>query len=251
MGERTRLKFRYRLHGTDQLRVQIYSLANGYHRYLSLAGLKPDEWQTATVDMTAARRPDGSGGPLSKDERIDDIQFYVDPRAEVLIDDVVLYEAAAASEKRRFPQRILFTGWFDTGKQGVEWPGTFETVPHAAPRTWKCAKSVRQEDQLPQLVVSLRGERRLAETLTLEFDYQVTGKLASLPVTFVRDGQNLESSIQHVKDVRPGEWRHAQLTWNFNAEDLKRHPTVDAIRFTLPADATLWIDDLLLYEPQP
>jgi len=40
--------------------------------------------------MTEMRRPDGMGGPLSEPERIDDIQFYVDPRAGVLIDDVVL-----------------------------------------------------------------------------------------------------------------------------------------------------------------
>ena len=53
------------------------------------------------------RRPDGSGGPLAEDERIDDIQFYIDPRAELLIDDIVLYEAAPDGEKRPFPARVL------------------------------------------------------------------------------------------------------------------------------------------------
>ena len=60
---------------------------------------------------------DGSGGPLAKDERIDDIQFYVDPRAELLIDDIVLYEAAPPGETRPFPRRVIFAGWFDTGRQ--------------------------------------------------------------------------------------------------------------------------------------
>ena len=92
--------------------------------------------------MTQMRRPDGTGGPLAEDERIDDIQFYVDPRAELLIDDIVLYDAAADGEKRPFPKRILFTGWFDTGKQGKEWPGDFEIVNHEKPRTWKCARAV-------------------------------------------------------------------------------------------------------------
>ncbi len=68
--------------------------------------------------MTAVRRPDGSGGPLSENERIDDMQFYVDPRAELLIDDMVLYDAAVPGEKRPFPKSIQFTGLFDTGKQG-------------------------------------------------------------------------------------------------------------------------------------
>ncbi len=38
MGKNTRLGFRYKLHGTDRLRIQLYSLTNGYHRYLSLKG---------------------------------------------------------------------------------------------------------------------------------------------------------------------------------------------------------------------
>jgi hypothetical protein len=125
MGKNPRLSFRYFLKGTDVLKVQIYSLS--YHRFLTLTGLSQDSWQEATVDMTAARRPDGSGGPLSEGERIDDIQFYTDPRAELLIDDIVLHDEAGADENRPFPKRILFTGWFDSGKQGKEWPGAFTT----------------------------------------------------------------------------------------------------------------------------
>ena len=45
-----------------------------------------------------------------------DTQFYIDPRGKLLIDDVVLYEAATEGELRPFPRRVLFTGWFDTGK---------------------------------------------------------------------------------------------------------------------------------------
>jgi hypothetical protein len=74
--------------------------------------------------MTATRRVDGSGGSLGADERIDDIQFYIDPRAEahLLIDDIVLYEAAPEGETAPFPRRVIFTGWFDTGKQGASTP---------------------------------------------------------------------------------------------------------------------------------
>ena len=39
MGKNPRLSFRYWLKGTDTLRVQIYSLTNGYHRHLVLTGL--------------------------------------------------------------------------------------------------------------------------------------------------------------------------------------------------------------------
>ena len=33
------------------------------------------------------------------------------------------------------PSRPIFTGWLDTGKQGVEWPGEFQIVLHEKP--WK------------------------------------------------------------------------------------------------------------------
>src|SRR5262249_38167817 len=145
MGKNPRLSFRYKLHGTDTLRVQIYSLTKGYHRYLSLKGLPQDRWESATVDMTQVRRPDGRGGPPSEDERIDDVQFYVDPRAELLIDDIVLYDEAVPGEKRPFPKSIQYTGWFDTGKQGKEWLGDFEIIDKAG-SFWKAAKSVENPE---------------------------------------------------------------------------------------------------------
>ena len=113
MGSRTRLSFRYWLSGSDKLRAQIYSLTNNYHRRLELANLDQGHWQSADIDLTQARRPDGSGGPLAVDERIDDIQFYIDPGAELLIDDIVLYDASSDSAAT-LPRRVIFTGWFDT-----------------------------------------------------------------------------------------------------------------------------------------
>jgi hypothetical protein len=110
LGANTRLSFRYRLQGTDTLRVQIYSLTKNYHRFLTLTNLPQSSWQSAVVDMTQARRPDGSGGPLAADERIDDIQFYIAPEADLFIDDIVLYDAARAGETEPFPNRIVFTG---------------------------------------------------------------------------------------------------------------------------------------------
>ena len=107
-----------------------------------LTDLPQGSWQEATVDLTQARRSDGSGGPLVDNERIDDIQFYADAAAEVLIDDIVLYDAAPPGEKRPFPKRLLFTGWFDTGRQGKEWPGSFDIVTKKPPQSGKAARSV-------------------------------------------------------------------------------------------------------------
>ncbi len=246
MGKNTRLSFRYKLHGTDTLRVQLYSLTNGYHRYLSVGGLVQDQWTAATVDMTQMRRPDGSGGALGEDERIDDIQFYIDPRAELLIDDIVLYDAGSKEEKRPFPKRFLFTAWFDTGKQGKEWPGDFEIVPHEKPRTWKAAKSVLNTDKgEPWIRLSLRGDRRLDATTELFFRYRLTGA-ESMRVELVHTGSKLELK-RELKNLKKDEW--AETTLSFDSPDKTKELHVNEIRLWLPKGVGLWIDDVLLYLP--
>jgi len=249
MGKNPRLSFRYRLRGTDRLRVQIYSLSNGYHRHLVLTGLPEKRWQAATVDMTAARRPDGSGGPLSEDERIDDIQFYIDDLdADLWIDDIVLYDAAVENERRAFPRRAIFTGWFDTGKQGEghEWPGRFEIVEHKPPRTWDAAKSVADEKTGAAIVeIHMRGMRALSASNRLRFDYHLTGGDA-LKIELVDTKKN--TSLTHtLSSLKRGAWQTADLA--FDAKD-KSQRSADVIRFTAPKGATLLIDDLLLYEPR-
>ncbi|MGH7174697.1 MAG: nucleoside hydrolase [Gemmataceae bacterium] len=242
MGGKTRLSFRYWLQGTDTLRVQIYSLVKNYHRYLALTGLPQGRWQSATVDMTQCRRPDGSGGPLSAGERIDDIQFYVDPAAELLIDDIVLYEASPEGEKRPFPRRLLFTGWFDTGKQGKEWPGDFAIVPRKPP---KAARSVHNAERAaPWIRLDLRGERTLGAKTHLRFRYQVTGA-AAMQVALVHRKKKERRGLD-VKGLRKDEWTETKLDFTKQTRAGER---VDEIQFLLPKGAELLVDDLLLYEP--
>lgn len=248
MGKRPRLSFRYFLKGTDVLKVQIYSLSNGYHRFLTLTGLPQGTWHEATVDMTAARRADGSGGPLSEDERIDDIQFYADPRAELLIDDIVLHDEAGAEEKRPFPKRFLFTGWFDTGKQGKEWPGTFEIVPKKG-YFWHGAKSVPiLSRQANWIEVNLRGEREPGAKTQLFVRYQLTGG-DSMRAALVH-GKTKKTLVVGAKGLTSDRWSDLVLDFSGAAEPSSggRLERVDSIQF-LPGNAELIIDDLLLYEP--
>ena len=249
MGANTRLSFKYKLHGNSSLRIQLYSLTNAYHRYLSLTDLPQDKWEEGTVDMTQMRRPDGSGGPLAADERIDDIQFYIDPRAELLIDDVVLYDAAAEDEKRPFPKHILFTGWFDTGKQGQEWPGVFEIAPHDKPRAWKYAKSVPADDSSGYkhwIRLGLRGERPLGKECELTFVYHLEGK-GPVDVVLYRGGKPLSGGIQRVSKLQTGAWTETTLNYTFPSAE--KGAAVDEIRFGIRGGSTLKIDDLVLYEP--
>jgi purine nucleosidase len=250
MGQNTRLSFHYWLTGTDTIRVQLYSLSNGYHRYLSVTGLPQGRWESATVDMTKMRRPDGSGGPLSENERIDDIQFYVDPQAEILIDDIVLYDASLNNESRPFPKRIVFTGWFDTGKQGKEWPGDFEIVKHESPRTWKAAKSVRNSrtDQ-PWIRVSFRGRRPLGKITRVRFKYRLTSKAANLRVVLL-DSKSGRSMATSLIDLAVGDWAEAAVDFKPAADDKSAPLTyADEMRFYAPNGSELLLDDLLVYEP--
>jgi hypothetical protein len=244
MGDRTRLSFRYRLEGTDALRVQIYSLTNGYHRRLVLRDLPQGAWRSAVVDMTRLRRPDGSGGPLSRDERIDDIQFYVEPEARLRIDDLVLYEPAPETEQEPFPRRVIFTGWFDTGNQGAEWPGDFEIVKHGPPLTWKAARSVKEAATgLPRIRVGLRGERPLGRKTRLRFRYRLEGSEGMrIALKNSKTGETWNAALS---GLEPGRWAEARMDFAIGAAG----KSADEIVF-LPGDgATLLIDDLLLYEP--
>jgi hypothetical protein len=252
MGKQPRLRFRYWLKGTDTLRVQIYSLTKGYHRCLTLTGLPQEKWQTATVDMTQVLRPDGSGGPLSENERIDDIQFYVDPRAALIIGDMILYDAPVPGEKRPFPQRLLFTGIFDTGKQGKEWPGTFDIVDKGY--FWKAAKSVPRQSEGAWIRLHLRGERSLGATTHLTFRYHVTAA-KEMSVALVNRTRK-DTHVVKLTPLQQGVWTEA--TVDFTAARLESNgkvvppalgDRVDEVHFLLPKGAELLVDDVLLYVP--
>lgn len=253
MNKNTRLRFRYWLRGSDTLRVQIYSLTNGYHRHLVLTGLPQNQWEDATVDMTVARRPDGTGGPLSEHERIDDIQFYAEPTADLMIDDIVLYDAAAKDEKRPFPRHVHFAAGFDTGQQGKNWPGNFEIVPDKG-YFWRAARSVENPDrQAPWIRLNLRGERPMGDRTHLSFRYRLSGA-DSLRVVLANRTQQCDHGIE-LKDLKKNEWH--ETTVDFGEAERqdggrggpKRGDRVDEVHFTFPKGAELLLDDLLLYEP--
>lgn len=243
MGPRTRLSFRYKLQGTSTLRVQLYSLTNGYHRYLSLHGLEQGKWLDGCVDMTDMHKPDGMGGPLAKDERIDDIQFYVPANANVWIDEMTLYEAAAEGEKRPFPKRVAFTAWFDTGKQGKEWPGDFEIVAHDPPRTWKAAKSILDGEGKPILRVDLRGERKLDAATEMSLLYNTKGDKPVEVELYSRAGKR---SLGKTTVMPSPEWTTTTMAFDLSKVE---NPVIDEIRFRPAAGEELWLDDLLLYTP--
>jgi hypothetical protein len=234
---------------------------------LTVKGLEQGRWAEATVDMTQARRPDGTGGQLSEDERIDDIQFYVDPAAELLIDDIVLYDASeenaaikkpagteAGKEGRPFPKQIVFTAWFDTGKQGAEWPGDFEIVPHRPPLTWKAARAVAAAGGKSQWIrVDLRGARPVTSQVRLRFRSFLKGsKMRSVEVGL--EGIDRRATLD-LGSGREGAWLEYDVGLGLAMFPLLPGATGEPIAmvrdvvFRTAAGAELLIDDVLLYEP--
>src|SRR5262249_22246111 len=157
-----------------------------------------------------------------ENERIDDIQFYADPRADLLIDDIVLYNAAILEEKRPFPKNFHFTGTFDTGAQGKEWPGTFDFEKKGY--FWRAAKSVdNPELGGPSIRLHLRGERPLGETTQLFFRYNLTGA-DSMRVALVNRKEK-ETYPVELKGLTKEKW--AETTVEFTEAKLKKGLKVD------------------------
>src|SRR5262249_15353599 len=151
---------------------------------------------------------------------------------------------AAAGEKRPFPKRILFSGLFDSGKQGKEWPGDFTIVPQKG-FFWHAAGSVPRKDLgVPWIRLHLRGERILGDQTRLFFRYHLTGA-DSMRVGFA----NRTTKVYHdasLKGLKQGEW--AETTVNFSVGTPPRSgDRLEQIEFVLPRGAELLIDDVLLY----
>ena len=121
----------------------------------------------------------------------------------MIIDDIVLYDAAPVGETQPFPRRVLFTAWFDRGKQGVEWPGDFEIVNNDAPLTWKAAKSVgNPQTGQPWIRVHLRGARPLSDLNRLRFRYRLTGS-DSLTVVLAESIFGVGEWYWHISHLGP------------------------------------------------
>ena len=99
VGEHTKLRFRYFLRNSTSFTAQLFDLTAMDNRHIRLSGLKADEWSTLHLYFTRdSRRNDGSDGCLEAGHKVDDLFFFLDPeagpRAELIVDEVVLYDAA-------------------------------------------------------------------------------------------------------------------------------------------------------------
>lgn len=103
VGEHTKLRFRYHLHGAAELTAQIFDATDQDNRHVVLRNLTQDAWSTATVDFTRnGRRNDGGQTAFAAGHMVDDLFFFVPAPAEgsveLYVDEVVLYDAGPIVE---------------------------------------------------------------------------------------------------------------------------------------------------------
>ena len=98
VGARTQLRFRYHLTGAQRLTVQVFDVTDQDNRHVRLDDLVEGAWTTQYVDFTHdGPRNDGSDTPFAAGHKVDDLFFFVEPdgdeTAELIVDEVVLYDA--------------------------------------------------------------------------------------------------------------------------------------------------------------
>lgn len=102
VGAHTKLRFRYWQRGGKQMTVQIFDATDQDNRHVDVQ-LVPERWSNLYVDFTRdAKRNDGSDTPFSPGHVVDDLFFFVEPSGdravELLVDEVVLYDAGDAAK---------------------------------------------------------------------------------------------------------------------------------------------------------
>jgi hypothetical protein len=105
VGKHTKLRFRYHLTGASAMTVQIFDVTDNDNRHVRLKNLQKGKWATVYIDFTAdGKRNDGGNTPFAAGHKVDDLFFFVEPagkeKVQLLIDEVVLYDAGAAAAKR-------------------------------------------------------------------------------------------------------------------------------------------------------
>jgi hypothetical protein len=97
LGDITHLRFRYHLSGGDTMRVLLNNTTTKDEHGIDMKSLTTGSWAEAMVDFTAdARRGDVPTAKLKKGERVNEIRFVLPKGAELLVDEVLLYEPAQA-----------------------------------------------------------------------------------------------------------------------------------------------------------
>jgi hypothetical protein len=87
LGDVTNLFFRYQLTGADTLKIALVNRTAKESQIVELKGLAKDKWADALIDFSDAKPQKPKAG-----DKVDEIHFLLPKGADLLIDDLLLYE---------------------------------------------------------------------------------------------------------------------------------------------------------------
>jgi hypothetical protein len=105
VGDHTKLRLRYWQRGARGMTAQIFDATDQDNRHVNVKLLQ-ESWNFLYVDFTRnSQRNDGSDTFFAAGHLVDDLFFFVEPEGdeevELLIDEVVLYDAADDGSKEK------------------------------------------------------------------------------------------------------------------------------------------------------
>ena len=112
---------------------------------------------------------------------------------------------------------------------------------------WHAAKSVPHPDRkdLAWIKLGLRGGRPAGDATRLDFRFKLEGH-KGLQIELEGNTSRTRPRLYTISKEDEGKWIRASDTEDFGFPKGER---ITEIIITIQRDATLWIDDLLLYEP--
>jgi len=263
MGKENWLFVRYFLKGGTEATFQHFSLTREDNWHIKASGLETGKWAEITLNFTRdARRNDGSKEPFGDGERMDDFKLFAGKpseaaKYELFLDDVIFFanDPTLPPEPELFPKRVIFLAAFDTGPKEKYWPGGFELgekPPEGA--WWRAARSVPRKDGRGQLIqLQIAPPRPVGAHTKLRFRYHLTG--ASTMTVQIFDATAQDNRHINLTGLKQGEWttQYVDFTRDSRRNDGTSGPftagnLVDDLFFFVPGKATLWVDEVVLYD---
>ena len=263
MGKENGLFVRYLLKGGTEATFQHFSLTSGDNWHVRATTLETGKWSETTLNFTRdARRNDGSKHPFSEGERMDDFKVFAGKpqdaeRYTLFLDDVIFFanDPALPPETELFPKRVIFLAAFDTGPKEKYWPGDFQIVDKPDDGAWwRVARSVPRKDGKAQSVrLEIAPPRPVGAKTKLRFRYHLSG--ASSMTVQIFDATVQDNRHLTLTGLKQGEWttRYLDFTRDSRRNDGTRDVfapgnLVDDLFFFVPDKATLYVDEVVLYD---
>ena len=261
MGKNNCVYFRYRLSGTDKIRLDLFNWTTGQVHRTIIEGLEQDQWAEATVDLSSAES--GSGALIAAGDRMEQLLFAVGD-GELIVDDVICFtndpDAGGQPPADPFPRRVIDVWGFDVMDEYHPWTHDhYMVVRHGGKlkHDWGSAKALKQQKRDSKRIrLIIAPPQPVGDATRIRFRYDIEGSDSLRVMIFdLTDADN--RTYDYIAQGQNG-WYWADLDMTSatkndgNQTPFSAGNLVDDI-FFLPAfgarsDLELLLDDVILYD---